>query len=147
MLKRTCKRTGPELRRFAHLSEQCTLKRPFISPGMQKIVFWCKSLNSKHPKVPIASRNIYKQYRSIAWQQLTTFDHEWYRGVLNHKFIFSNNCIISHNTQNSPRDSSYLKNSHDLQHCSSFSSNSNPSHNTLALDACMILSSSNQTKL
>ena len=36
------------------------------------------------------------------------------KGVLNHKFIFSNNCIISHNTHNSPRDSSYLKNSHDV---------------------------------
>ena len=74
MLKRTCKRTGPELRRFARLSEPCTLKRAFISPGMQKIVFWYKNLNPKHPKVP------YKQFITLAWQQLTAFGHEWYKG-------------------------------------------------------------------
>ena len=67
-LKRACKRTGPELRRFARLSVQCTLKRAFISSEVQKSHFWCKSLNSKHPKVPIASRDTYKQYRLIAWQ-------------------------------------------------------------------------------
>ena len=82
-LKRACKRTGPELRRFARLSVQCTLKRAFISPEMQKIVFWCKNLNSKHPKVPITSRDTYKQFITFAWQHLTAFDHEWYKGFSN----------------------------------------------------------------
>ena len=80
--ERTGKRTGLSSRRFVSLSERCTLKRAFISPEVQKSHFWYKNPNSKHPKVPITSRNTYKQFITLAWQQLTAFDHEWYKGVL-----------------------------------------------------------------
>jgi len=78
--ERTGKRTGLSSRRFVRLSKRCTLKRTFIGPEVQKSHFWYKNLNSKHPKVPITSRNIYKQFITLAWQQLTIFDHEWYKG-------------------------------------------------------------------
>ena len=78
--ERTGKRTGLSSRRFVRLSKRCTLKRTFIGPEVQKSHFWYKNLNSKHPKVPITSRNINRQYRSIAWQQLTTMNMNGTKG-------------------------------------------------------------------
>ena len=51
--KRTGKRTGLSSRRFVRLSEQCSLKRTFISPEVQKSYFWYKNLNSKLLRYPL----------------------------------------------------------------------------------------------
>jgi len=69
MLKRTCKRAEPVVTTF------CTLKRAIISPEVQKIVFLTKKPKNQVFNAHITPMVPEKQFRNIAWQQFTQFQH------------------------------------------------------------------------
>jgi len=77
-LKRTRERTELSSRRFARLSEPCTLKRAFIGPEMQKSHFQCKNPKNqvltsimrlgylKNSLEPVHGNNLHNPNKSVA---------------------------------------------------------------------------------